>query len=293
VQATAAATPVASQSKAPEKKKPAVKTKKDKTSFEAALAAPETKKSKKFSGLKGLFRIKKKKKKGSKKSSTVPLAQQSELAPQEPETPKVTKVTPAAASPEVTAPVEPAPEEPVASEQPDPPAGEGDEESKETPPLSCPTTPVRVSENMDTPKMSNLVSEARKLTRPVSGTNLADLPGIDEANSFREDPPAASQNEEVVPTDQPDPSGFDGRPFGEPLTSFQTQTVKMAVSAKSFDEDAKEVSFESFNLDLSADVSWESFGDKSDDIGHAAFRQKALEDAKMLSPQKVTAFPAY
>lgn len=348
----------ASKSKPPVAQNPEVKAKKqNKASFQAAVKAPETKKPKKFGGFKGLIRRSfKKNKKESKSSTAKSLASLSELTledstlPQSAPEEKI-KSTPSkdtseipplpvgnsAGSPELTSirtpeegsgldekPVDA--EEAFTREQPDPPAKAPVEEYNATnAPLSCPTTPVRESEGaMDTPKMSNLRLEERQLTRPVSGVNLADLPGIDEANSFREDPPASQDggtNKEVVPTATLDtpryvPSstnatsdgsnsnntkcndGFDlsfdtSRDFRKiKQTSIHTETTRSAVTVKSFDEDEKEVSFDSFNLDLdlAAEHSWESFGDN--DLGAAAYRQKAMKDSKR-SPQKVSAFPRF
>ena len=325
---------------------PEVKAKKqNKTSFQAAVEAPETKKPKKFGGFKGLIRRSfKKNKKGSKSSAEEPTATLSGLTLEDntlPQAAPAEKIKPtpskeisagsteptSISTPEEGSGIDEKPvdaEEAVTREQPDPPAKDHDKEYNATKaPLSCPTTPVREPEGaMDTPKMSNLRLEERKLTRPMSGANLADLPGIDEANSFREDPPASQDgvtNAEVVPTatlDTPSyvPSrtnvtindrnsddtkcndGFDlsfdtSRGFAKTqITSIPTETTTSAVSVKSFDEDEKEVSFDSFNLnlDLTAEHSWESFGDN--DRGAAAYRQKAIEDSNG-SPQKVSAFP--
>lgn len=294
-----------------------------KTSFEAAVKAPEKKK-KKFS-MKKLFGRNKKNKKGNKKSST-PLASMTEKPTQEPLSTLTPEklAEPSALEPEVDPQVEespvtelaapsgeedmkelaapsgeeevrilPAPsgEEEVAAteeeQQLDRPAKETDSEEVQSPSeaISCPTTPVRASEAVEsTPKMSNLGLEDRKLTRPVSGANLADLPGIDEKRSFREDPVAAS---ELVRHVQPDP------PAAEPLKgdSFGL-SYQSGGHVAGFGEiqNEKEISFESFGMDLEMNT-WESFGDNSDDLGHAAFKQKALEDANKASPQKVSAFP--
>ncbi len=226
---------------------------------QAAAAAPAPKKKKK-NVFKKLFSRSKKDKKGKKKSSA-PLASMTESKPQEViEVPK-----------EVT-PVTPAPQSAVESEgmtleQPDPPENDV-KESSELP--SCPTTPVRGPDSVpNTPKTSNLVSEDRTITKPASGANLADLPGIDESKSFREDPPASQ------------PASSDG--FGH-VAGFE---LLEAVS------DSQDISFGSFNLDLDGDGTWESFGDNSNDVGHAAFKQNHFADANNTSPQKVSAFPVY
>lgn len=291
----------ASPSKSPNRKKKAQKA--EKTSFQAAIKAPEPKKPKK--GLfKGLFKRSKKNKKGKNNTplastdETVPAqqAQAETIVPEElkvaPEAPSA-QVEKSAGSPEP----EPVPEETPADaeeaetrEQVDPPAKDVasvGEETKSSAPISCPTTPVREPEGaMSTPKMSNLGLEDRKLTRPVSGTNLADLPGISENRSFREDPPAP-----VVRTAQDPPTFSDGHVAGfEKLqnTSTDINTTRSTVSAKSFDDDSKDISFDTFNfdLDLSNDQGWESFGDNAD-VGQKAFKLHAIKQ----SPQKVSAFP--
>ena len=136
--------------------------------------------------------------------------------------------------PKEVAPVTPVPKsagavesEGVTLEQPDSP----ENDLQETSELPCPTTPVRGPESVpNTPKTSNLVSEDRTITKPASGANLADLPGIDESKSFREDPPASQ------------PASSDG--FGH-VAGFE---VLEAVS------DSQDISFGSFNFDLDGGV---------------------------------------
>jgi len=307
----------------------------EKTSFEAAVKAPETKKKKKFS-MKGLFGRSKKNKKGSKKSSkplaamtekptkdllskstpekpVEPSAPEPEVEPQVEESPVIELAAPSGeevkelAAPsgdqevkEIAAPsgeqvrILPAPsgeeEEVAATEEEQPlnsPAEETDSEEVQAPSeaISCPTTPVRAPEAVEnTPKMSNLGLEDRTLTRPVSGANLADLPGIDEKRSFREDPPAKSEPVLQVQPDPPTDDPLKGDSFG---LSFQSGGH---VAGFGEIQNEKEISFESFGMDLEMNT-WESFGDNSEDLGHAAFQQKALEDANKSSPQKVSAFP--
>ena len=230
-------------------------------SKEAAVTTPERKKKKK-GFFKKMFSRSKKDKKG-KKQSSAPLASMTESTPQEKiEVPK--EVAPVTPAPNSGGAVE---SEGVTLEQPDPPENDT-QESSELPP--CPTTPVRGPESVpNTPKTSNLVSEDRTITKPASGTNLADLPGIDEAKSFREDPPASP------------PASSDG--FGH-VAGFE------ALEAMSNSQD---ISFGSFNLDLEEDDTWESFGDNSNDVGHAAFKQKLFSNANGASPQKVSDFPVY
>jgi hypothetical protein len=300
----------------------------EKTSFKAAVKAPEVKKSKKKKGMfKKLFSRSKKDKKGSKKTlapsaptSAKPAQEQKEsnLSKSKPEeniVPPPQEVEPSTPSPQVQesgSSPEPSPREigaqaiqeltqeteEVTMEHPDPPlniasdVGDEVQASSELPP--CPTTPIRDPEGyMDTPKMSNLEDD-RKLTRPVSGTNLADLPGIDESKSFRDEPPATPpmRRTKVDPPASGDNFGLSFQ--GGHVAGFEEmqsiETVNSTVSAKSFEDEPKEVSFDSFNLDFGM-TSWESFGQNSADVGHAAFKQKLVEDANKASPQKVSAFP--
>lgn len=305
---------IASQLKSPEAKSPSITAKKEsKASFKAALKAPQTKKPKKF--FKGLFRrsSKKNKKRNPLASSLGKLSLQNDpevdAAVSQSARDKIIEISsPQGAQSSVS---------PELGTSADPDGREhgawmdfrNDETKADTimnAPRSRPTTPVHEPEGaMDTPKMSNLRLEERKLTRPISGTDLADLPGIDEANSFREDPPAgrvredppagrgerANQNLDPIPQLETGNDGFDLSP--EVIHGFEkpkTETVK------SFEED-KDVSFEEFNMnnidfDLTpTQYKWEAFGENSEDVGAAAYRQKALEDAKIGSPQKVSAFP--
>uniref|UniRef100_A0A7S0XJZ3 Uncharacterized protein n=1 Tax=Pseudo-nitzschia delicatissima TaxID=44447 RepID=A0A7S0XJZ3_9STRA len=283
-------------------KSPKTSKKAEKTSFEAALKAPATKK-KKF-GFKKLFGRSKKNKKGSKKDkAAAPLASMTEKPSKvQPEITlaKPSMEEPAAPEPEVEEPAESQPVSPSASEeiaateeeQPlplAPPSQDADDEEVQAPSeaISCPSTPVRETELVtSTPKMSNLGLEDRKLTRPVSGTNLADLPGIDEKKSFREDSPAESTPVQRDPSGEVLPS--ESFQSGGHVAGFgELQKMNDASFAAS---DQKDISFESFGMDLEM-TSWESFGDNSDDKGLLAFKQKALEEANKASPQKVSAFP--
>jgi len=199
-----------------------------------------------------------------------------------------------------------------------------EEKARSTSP-PCPTTPIRIADGLeDTPKMSNLGLET-KLPRPLSATNLADLHGIDEANSFREELPPSkidapleedTHEAEDIPAPRPDPpsdavpsdtstateannisnDGFDlsfqtgfGFDKATARASVPTETAKSVVSARSFEEEDPEVSV--FEFGPVAETNWESFGD-SNDIGAEAYRQKAREDAE-ISPQKVSAFPTF
>ena len=308
---------------------PMAMTKAEKTSFKAAVKAPEVKKSKKKKGMfKKLFSRSKKDKKGSKKTSA-PSAPTSAKPAQEPKESHLSKskpeenIVPPPQEVEPSTPTRqvqksvPSPEpslreigaqaiqeltqetKEVTMEYPDPPlniassdVGDKVQASSELPP--CPTTPVRDPEGyMDTPKMSNLEDD-RKITRPVSGTNLADLPGICESKSYRDDPPAtpSMRRTQVDPPTSGDDFGLSFQ--GGHVAGFEEiqniETVNSTVSAKSFEDEPKEVSFDSFNLDFGM-TSWESFGHNSADVGHAAFQQKLAEDANKASPQKVSAFP--
>ena len=246
----------ASQSMSP-KSSPAKAKKETKTSFQAALIPPETKKPKKKGLIRRLF------KKGKKNKKSKPLASQDvvESSTSQPGTGDTQDTNPAD-----TLEIH---DETAA----DSPTQDSRIESGDKP---CPTTPVRDLEGVvDTPKMSNLGLEDRKLTRPVSGTNLADLPGIDEKRSFREDPPTS-------PVRKTNDDGFEG-------VSSHAEASKTSATTSTVEE-SKDISFDSFNLDLdlSLEHSWATFGD---DVGAAAFREKAIEDANRMSPQKVSAFP--
>jgi len=315
-----------------------------KTSFEAATQATQIKKSKKFGGFKGLIRRSfKKKQKGSKKLNSIPLASElAELQIQDPVdiVPAQTELgentstsvspplqsTNSIANPEGRSISTPEKEEPLVDGKPTVAPDDFENEDdwvdfsnvnqsyNTDTPISRPTTPVVRDPDsaLDTPKMSNLGLEDRILTRPLSGTNLADLPGIDEAKSFREDPPARKEEKttvEVNSTQQLDrPANI--APFGNSNipkknddgfdVSFdrgnvfekQHRSLNNVETSKASDVN-KEVAFENFHIDqfdVIEGEKWESFGESSDDVGAVAYRQKALEDARN-SANKVSGYP--
>lgn len=298
---------IASQSKSSEAESPSITAKKEsKTSFQAALKAPQTKKPKNKKFFKGLFRrsSKKNKKQNPLASSLGELSLKNYPEVDAPVSQsardKIIEISSPHGAQSTVSPKLGTSADPNGPEHGTWMDFRNDETKAGTimnAPRSCPTTPVHEPEGaMDTPKMSNLRLEERKLTRPISGTDLADLPGIDEANSFREDPPAgrgngANQKLDPIPQPETNNDGFNFSP--EVIHGFEkpkTETVK------SFEED-KNIPFEEFNMNnIDFDLTptqhkWESFGDNTEDVGAAAYRQKAFENAKIGSPQKVSSFP--